>query len=54
MRKNGLEILEIAPQRVADPHYLRAIRPQLRKEAQLKSDDILGLLDLVIVTRKRR
>ena len=54
MRKNGFEILEIVPRRVADPHYLRTIRPQLRKETQLKSDDILGLLDLVIVARKRR
>jgi SAM-dependent methyltransferase len=54
MRKNGFEILEIVPLRVADPHYLREIRPRLRKEAQLKSDDILRLLDLVIVARKRR
>jgi cyclopropane fatty-acyl-phospholipid synthase-like methyltransferase len=52
MRKNGFEILEIVPLRVADTNYLRGIRPRLRKEAQLKSDDILRLLDLVIVARK--
>ena len=54
MRKNGFEILEIVPLRVADPNYLREIRPRLRNEAQLKSDDILRLLDLVIVARKRK
>ena len=54
MRKNGFEILKIVPLRLADPNYLREIRPRLRKEAQLKSDDILRLLDLVIVARKRR
>ena len=53
MRKNGFEILEIVPLRVAGPNYLSEIRSRLRKEAQLKSDDILKLLDLVIVARKR-
>ena len=52
MRKNGFEILEIVPRRVADPHYLRTIRPQLRKETQLKSDDILQFLDLVVLARR--
>jgi hypothetical protein len=51
--KIGFEILGIVPLRVADPHYLREIRPRLRKEAQLKSDGILELLDLVVVARKR-
>jgi len=54
MRKNGIEILEIVPLRVTGPNYLREIRPQIRKEAQLKSDGTLKLLDLVIVARKRR
>ena len=53
MRKNGIEILEIVPLRVTGPNYLREIRPQIRKEAQLKSDGTLMLLDLVIVARKR-
>jgi len=52
IRKNGFEILEMIPLRVADPNYLREIRPQLRKEAQMKSDDILQLLDLVVLARR--
>jgi SAM-dependent methyltransferase len=52
MQKNGFEILEIIPLRVADPQYLCEIRPRLRKEAQLKSDDILRLLDLVVLARR--
>jgi cyclopropane fatty-acyl-phospholipid synthase-like methyltransferase len=52
MRKNGFEILEIVPLRVADLDYLREIRPRLRNEAQLKSDDILQLLDLVVLARR--
>jgi SAM-dependent methyltransferase len=52
MRKNGFEILEIVPLRVADTNYLREIRPRLRKEAQLKSNDILRLLDLVVLARR--
>lgn len=52
MQKNGFEILEIIPLRVADPQYLREIRPQLRKEAQTKSDDVLQLLDLVVLARR--
>jgi SAM-dependent methyltransferase len=53
MRKNGIEILEIVPRRVTAPNYLREIRPQIRKEAQLKSDGTLKLLDLIIMARKR-
>ena len=52
MRKNGFEILEISPLRLADPHYLRTIRPQLRKEARMKSDEILRFLDLVVLARR--
>jgi hypothetical protein len=52
MRKNGFEILEIIPLRVADPHYLRTIRPQLRKEARMKSDEILRFLDLIVLARR--
>jgi SAM-dependent methyltransferase len=52
MRKNGLEILEIVPLRVADPHYLHTIRPQLRKEARMKSDEVLRFLDLIVLARR--
>jgi SAM-dependent methyltransferase len=52
MRKNGFEILEIVPLRVADPDYLRTIRPKLRKEARMKSDEILRFLDLVVLARR--
>jgi SAM-dependent methyltransferase len=52
MRKNGFEILEIVPLRVADPHYLHTIRPQLRKEARMKSDEVLRFLDLIVLARR--
>ena len=52
MRKNGFEILEIVPLRVADPDYLRTIRPKLRKEARMKSDEILRFLDLIVLARR--
>ena len=52
MRKNGFEILEIVPLRVADPQYLRSIRPQLRKEARMKSDEVLRFLDLIVLARR--
>ena len=52
MRKNGFEMLEIVPLRVADPKYLRTIRPKLRKEARMKSDEILRFLDLIVLARR--
>jgi len=52
MRKNGFEILEIVPLRVADPDYLRTIRPKLRKEARMKSDEILRFIDLIVLARR--
>lgn len=52
MKRHGFEILEMIPLRVADPSYVRAIRPRLRKEAHARPEDILGLLDLVILSKR--
>jgi SAM-dependent methyltransferase len=52
IRKNGFEILEIIPLRVADSNYLRKIRPLLRKAARTRSDETLSLLDLVVLARR--
>ena len=52
IRRQGFEILEILPLRVADPDYLQLIRPKLRQEARGRNDEILRLLDLVILARR--
>ena len=52
IRKNGFEILEIIPLRVANSNYLRKIRPLLRKAARTRSDETLSLLDLVVLSRR--
>lgn len=52
MKRHGFEMLEMIPLRVADPGYVRAIRPRLRKEAHARPEDILGLLDLVILSKR--
>ena len=52
MNRHGLEMLKIVPLRVADPNYVRAIRPRLRKEARAMQDDILGFLDLVVLSKR--
>ena len=52
MKRHGIEVSEMIPVRVADPSYVRAIRPRLRKEARARQDDILALLDLVVVSKR--
>ena len=54
MKHHGLAIHEVIPIRQADPAYLRHIRPALRKEARLRDDSVLALLDLVVVSRRSR
>jgi len=52
MKKQGFKILEVVPLRSADPVYLETIWPKLRKEARVRSKDILSLLDVVVVSQK--
>jgi SAM-dependent methyltransferase len=52
MRRHGFEIEQITPLRRAEPDYLRQIRPLLRKDARIRSDDTLDLLDLVVLARR--
>lgn len=52
LKRHGLEMLEMIPLRAADPGYVRAIRPRLRKEARTRQDDILGFLDLVVLSKR--
>ena len=42
----------VIPIRQADPAYLRHVRPALRKEARLRDDSVLALLDVVVVSRR--
>lgn len=52
MKDCGFEIHRIAPLRQAESHYLAQIRPRLREEARSRSDEMVGLLDLVILARR--
>jgi SAM-dependent methyltransferase len=52
LKRHGLEMLEMIPLRAADPGYVRAIRPRLRKEARNKSNEILEMLDLIVLARR--
>lgn len=52
MTDQGLEIIEVVPIRKADPAYLDAIWPRLRKEARLRSREIVSLLDVIVIAQK--
>lgn len=52
MEKCGFSLCQITPLRVADPSYLRKVRPMLRKAGREKSPSILELLDLVVLARR--
>lgn len=54
MRNQGLEIIEVVPIRKADPEYLDAVWPRLRKEARLRSREIVSLLDVIVIAKKYR
>jgi SAM-dependent methyltransferase len=53
MRGQGLEIIGVVPIRKADPNYLDEIWPRLRKEARTRSRDIVSLLDVLVIARKK-
>ena len=52
MKTHGLALHAVIPIRQADPAYLRHVRPALRKEARLRDDSVLALLDVVVVSRR--
>lgn len=52
MRNQGLEITQVVPIRRADLEYLDAVWPRLRKEARLRSREIVSLLDVIVIARK--
>jgi SAM-dependent methyltransferase len=53
MKLHGFGDIEIVPIRVADPEYLEAIWPHLRKDARSRSRDTIKLLDLVVIAKKK-
>jgi SAM-dependent methyltransferase len=53
MEKHGFTDLQVIPIRVAEPDYLEEIWPYLRAEARMRSREIVGLLDLVVIARKK-
>ena len=52
MQSAGFEIVKVHALRRAEPTYLTRLRPHLRKEAQARSDEVLGLLEAVILARR--
>ena len=53
MENHGFTIVETIPIRTADPEYLDQVWPYLRPKARERSKEIVKLLDLVIVARKK-
>ncbi len=53
MEKHGFTDLKVIPIRVAEPRYLDAVWPYLRMEARDRDKDIVKLLDLVVVAKRR-
>jgi SAM-dependent methyltransferase len=53
MERNGFTDFEIVPIRTAEPEYLDAVWPHLRKEARERTKEIVSLLDLVVVARRK-
>jgi SAM-dependent methyltransferase len=54
MRDQGLVIMGVVPIRKADPDYLDEIWPRLRKEARLRSREVVSLLDVIVIAQKIR
>lgn len=53
MTDQGLDIIEVVPIRKADPEYLDEIWPRLRKEARLRSREVVSLLDVIVIAQKK-
>ena len=52
MQMSGFEIIKVHTLRQAGLNYLRVIRPDLRREARSRTDEILKLLEIVVVARR--
>jgi SAM-dependent methyltransferase len=53
IERNNFTELQIIPLRVADKDYLNDIWPYLRSEARERSQDIIGLLDVIVICRRK-
>lgn len=49
----GFRIAAVTPTRVADPAYLEALRPQLRRQARALANDELGVIEFALLAQKR-
>ena len=52
MQMSGFEIIKVHTLRQAGLDYLRIIRPDLRREARSRTDEILKLLEIVVVAKR--
>lgn len=53
MEKHGFTDFKVIPIRTAEPAYLDAIWPHLRREARERGKETVSLLDLVVVARRK-
>jgi len=53
MKKHGFHNLQIIPIRTAEPEYIDAIWPHLRKAARLRDKETIRLLDLVVLATRK-